>query len=146
MIELQYPIATPKTRSQAGNREVFDPIRRKWVHLSPEEWVRQQFLQLLIETHQYPASLIAVEQSIALGDLQKRFDILIYDRHHQPWMMIECKAQSVALDESVFEQLLRYNMSVPVRYLLITNGSHCMGWERDGRQAISLRKIPEFAV
>jgi Type I restriction enzyme R protein N terminus (HSDR_N) len=146
MIELHYPDTTPKTRSQAGTREVFDPVRRQWVHLTPEEWVRQQFLQLLTETHQYPASLIAVEQSISLGALQKRFDILVYDRLHQPWMMIECKAQAVALDEGVLEQLLRYNMSVPVRYLLITNGSFCMGWERDGKTAVSLQKMPAFTV
>ena len=146
MIALQYPDKTPAIRQRNKDREIFDPVRKKWVLLSPEEWVRQQFLLLLTEAHQYPVSLVAVEKSFSLGTLQKRFDILVYNRSQEPWMMIECKAQSVALDESVFEQLLRYNMSIPVRYLLITNGSHCMGWERDGRQAISLRKIPEFAV
>jgi hypothetical protein len=146
MIELRYPDATPKTRAGAIHKEIFDPVRKRWVSLSPEEWVRQQFIQLLIQTHAYPTSLMAVEQSISLGALQKRFDLLVYDRSQQPWMMVECKAETVALSETVLDQILRYNMSVPVRYLLITNGVQCMGWERDGISMQPLRKIPAFIV
>jgi hypothetical protein len=89
---------------------------------------------------------MAVEQSITLGALQKRFDLLVYDRTQQPLMMVECKAETIALDDSVLDQLLRYNISVPVRYLLITNGTHCMGWERNGQTMVSLGKIPDFTV
>jgi hypothetical protein len=146
MIELRYPDARPKTRKQNGNQEVFDPVRKRWVHLSPEEWVRQQFIQLLIETHRYPAALMAVEQSIFLGTLSKRVDLLIYNRTQQPWMLIECKAETVQLNDVVMEQLLRYNMSVPSRFLLITNGISCMGWEREGSSLHPLRKIPDYTV
>jgi predicted type IV restriction endonuclease len=146
MIELRYPDILPKTRAGAAGKEVLDPVRKRWVHLSKEEWVRQLFILLLTETHRYPISLMAVEQSITLGALQKRFDLLVYDRTQQPLMMVECKAETIALDDSVLDQLLRYNISVPVRYLLITNGTHCMGWERNGQTMVSLGKIPDFTV
>jgi hypothetical protein len=146
MIELQYPDQELIQRVQLGQAQLFDPIRQKWVARTPEEWVRQQFLQLLISTHAYPKTLIAVEKSIALGSLTKRFDILVYDRTHQPWMMVECKSAEVALDESVLHQLLRYNSSVPVRYLLITNGPFCLGWERTEKGLIQMDKIPSFKV
>ncbi|MBM3922891.1 MAG: type I restriction enzyme HsdR N-terminal domain-containing protein [Sphingomonadales bacterium] len=146
MIALQYPDKTPAIRQRNKDREIFDPVRKKWVLLSPEEWVRQQFLLLLMEAHQYPASLVAVEKSFSLGALQKRCDILVYNRKQEPWMMIECKAESIPLDETVLEQLLRYNMSIPVQYLLITNGLQCMGWERGDDTVVSLEKIPVFPV
>ncbi len=144
MIELHYPDAAPKTRDHSGNKEVFDPVRKRWIQLTPEEWVRQQFIQLLALTHGYPLSLMAAEQSFSLGSLQKRFDLLVFDRSHKPLMMIECKAPAITLDESVLSQLLRYNISIPVRYLLITNGPHCLGWERDGKTILPLEKIPDF--
>ncbi|MFM8710787.1 MAG: type I restriction enzyme HsdR N-terminal domain-containing protein [Sphingomonadales bacterium] len=146
MIELHYPARLPKTRVSGDAKEVFDPVRKRWVRLSPEEWIRQLFILLLTETHRFPTAWMAVEQSITLGALQKRFDLLVYDSGQQPWMMIECKAETVALDEGVLDQLLRYNMSVPVRYLLITNGSSCMGWERSGQTLIPLQKIPAISV
>ena len=146
MIELCYPEVLPKTRSGGSIKEVFDPVRKRWVQLSPEEWVRQLFILLLSETHRFPTALMAVEQTISLGAMQKRFDLLVYDRSQQPWMMIECKAETVALDDAVLDQLLRYNMSVPVRYLLITNGAHCMGWERTGQTLVPLQKIPSITV
>ena len=146
MIELRYPDMLPKTRVSGDTKEVFDPVRKRWVRLSPEEWVRQLFILLLTETHRFPTAWMVVEQSITLGALQKRFDLLVYDRSQQPWMMIECKAETVALDGAVLDQLLRYNMSVPVRYLLITNGTHCMGWERTGDTLSPLQKIPAITV
>lgn len=144
MIELRYPAPVFNTRLQGKGRELFDPIRQRWVSLTPEEWVRQQFVQLLVQEHHYPSALIAIEKTISIGDLSKRFDLLVHDASHRPWMMIECKASSVTLDASVLEQLLRYNMSVPVQYLLITNGLVCLGWERVDNTLVPLSKIPLF--
>ena len=144
MIELHYPDGDLSQRLMGGASQLFDPLRKKWVARTPEEWVRQQFLQLLMEQHQYPPSLIAVEKSIKLGSLTKRFDILVYDKIHKPWMMVECKSSDVTLNESVLDQLLRYNISLPVPYLLITNGPYCMGWERTEKGLQSLHKIPSF--
>lgn len=144
MIELLYPELDIPQRLIAGSSQLFDPFRKKWVARTPEEWVRQHFLHLLIKKHLYPASLMAVEKSIKLGSLTKRFDILVYNKLHHPWMMVECKSSQVALSDSVLEQLLRYNISVPVTYLLITNGPYCMGWKRTEKGLISLDKIPLF--
>lgn len=146
MIELRYPAISPRTRQGAQGAEVFDPVRKRWVNLSPEEWVRQQFVLLLTETHHYPMALMATERSIELGPLQKRVDLLVYDRSQQPWMLIECKAETVTLNNSVLEQLLRYNMSVPCRYLLITNGIVCWGWERDAQALHPIEKLPIYPV
>jgi hypothetical protein len=146
MISLSYPTVQLRERQQERVWQLFDPFRKKWVQRTPEEWVRQYFLQLLTLEHAYPTSAFAVEKTIRLGQLSKRFDILIYDRQHQPWMMIECKAETVSLDERVKEQLLHYNLSVPVRYLLITNGPYCLGWERKDQQLLSIQKIPAYPV
>lgn len=144
MIELCYPESTVAQRKQDGIAQLFDPLRKKWVARTPEEWVRQQFLQLLTTSQGFPSALIAVEKSLLLGTLTKRFDILVYDQEHRPWMMVECKAPEVVLTSSVLEQLLRYNMSIPVRYLLITNGLYCMGWERTEKGLLALDKIPDW--
>ncbi|MEI9943045.1 MAG: type I restriction enzyme HsdR N-terminal domain-containing protein [Chitinophagaceae bacterium] len=95
-----------------------------------EEWVRQNFIQYLIQVKKYPSSLIALEKMIELGELKKRFDILVYDTDHKPWMIVECKASSVELNETVLHQLLRYNISMPAEYLIITNGEYSYGWQR----------------
>ena len=101
MIKIEYPIYQPKIRNQQHKEFIFDEIRRQWIILTPEEWVRQNFLQYLIRVKKYPASLIAVEKEIHLNDLMKRFDIVVYDRNTHPWMIIECKEMEVALTGSV---------------------------------------------
>lgn len=128
---INYPTPGFKIRKEGEKEFIFDPIRRKWILLTPEEWVRQNFIQYLLQEMKYPASLLAIEKEIQLGELKKRFDILVYDANHQPWMMIECKAMEIKLEEAVLQQILRYNISIPVRYLLITNGQYCMGWVRE---------------
>ncbi len=129
MIKVAYPTFDFKIRGEAGKELIFDELRKQWVRLTPEEWVRQNMLQYLVQTLQYPTSLIAIEKELKLGELKKRFDILIYNQQHQPWLMIECKAIEVALDESVLKQILRYNMALPVAFMFITNGTSVFGWD-----------------
>ena len=105
--------------------QVFDELRQKWVVLQPEEWVRQNIINWLIKVQGIPASMIAVEKSLSPGPASRRFDLLIYDKSHQPWMIIECKAPEVRLDEKVLMQILAYNMTIPVPFMMITNGDHC---------------------
>ena len=95
MIKIEYPAYEPKIKKEADKESIFDEVRKQWVVLTPEEWVRQNFLQYLIQVKKYPASLIAVEKEILLGDIKKRFDIVVYDKNHQPLMIIECKEMSV---------------------------------------------------
>src|SRR5687768_11971370 len=113
MIMVQYPEPQFRIKVENGKRFIFDSIRKIWLLLTEEEWVRQNFLNYLIATLKYPSALIALEKEIMLNDLKKRFDILVYNSSHQPWMMVECKASSIKLSEDVLQQLLRYNISVP---------------------------------
>jgi len=127
MIKIEYPAWQPKIKIAAGKEYIFDEVRKRWVLLLPEEWVRQNFLQYMIQVKKYPASLIAVEKEIELGDIKQRFDIVLY-KDAAPWMIVECKEMTVSLNKKVLDQVLRYNMSLKVSYLIITNGSHCNGF------------------
>lgn len=102
--------------------KIFDIIRGRYVSLTPEEWVRQHLLHFLLVDRSYPKGLIAVEKSLKVGTLDKRFDLLVYDREHHPILLAECKAPEIPLDQLVFDQAARYNRTLQVPYLLITNG------------------------
>jgi hypothetical protein len=104
-----------------GDR-VFDPVRRLWVALTPEEWVRQHLLNYLVRELECPASLIAVERSLEVNRLVKRADAVVHDLKGVPVLLVECKAPSVPLDQRAFEQAARYNTVFKVPYLLVTNG------------------------
>ena len=97
-------------------------VRRKYVALTPEEWVRQHVLQYLIMTKSVPKALIAVEMSLVLHQQAKRADVVLYDRQTMPLLMVECKAPSVVLNQAVLEQITRYNMVLQVPFWWITNG------------------------
>lgn len=142
MLNINYPEPGFRIKEEDGKEFIFDSLRKKWIVLTPEEWVRQNFVQYLLQVKKYPASLIAIEKEIKLGELKKRFDILVYDKKHQPWMMIECKAAVIKLDEKVLEQVLRYNISVPVKYLIVTNGSQCLVWIRHIGKLDLITEIP----
>lgn len=142
MIPVSFPEAQFRVKTENGDRHIFDPLRKTWILLTEEEWVRQHFIRYLLDEMQYPSALIAVEKGIYLNGLKKRFDILVYNGDHQPWLMIECKAPDVALGEAVLQQVLRYNMSVPVEYIVITNGHATMGWKKEGNGLVSINELP----
>jgi len=144
MLVINYPKPEFLIRQEAGKEIIFDPLRKRWLMLTPEEWVRQNFVQYLIREKKYPAALIAIEKVIKLGELKKRFDILVYDRNHRPWMMIECKSPSIKMDESVLHQLLRYHISVQTGYLVITNGTYAYGWEKENKGLKILMDLPKW--
>ena len=144
MLPIQYPEPAFRVKKEQGKTFIFDPLRKKWLLLTPEEWVRQNFIQYLVQAKKYPADLIAQEKMIRLGELKKRFDILIYDTQHRPWMMIECKSPEVELNEAVLHQLLRYHVSIPVGLLIITNGNSSFGWEKKEGDLLLLNEIPEW--
>ena len=144
MIKIEYPPYQPKIKEEKGKDLIFDEFRKRWVILTPEEWVRQNFLQYLTQIKKYPASLIAVEKEIKLGELKKRFDIVVYDADTKPWMIVECKEMNVALDKSVLDQVLRYNMTLKVPYLVITNGSYCMALQLKGNLMEEIDALPDL--
>ena len=131
MISISFPEPSFRIREEGNTRFLFDTIRKKWMVITPEEWVRQNFIQYLVEVKNYPATLIALEKKIKLGELTKRFDILVYDGDHKPWMIVECKGPEIVLSETVLHQALRYNISVPVPYIVITNGHFTYAWKRN---------------
>ncbi len=109
-------------RINNGKKEVFDPVRKKYVALTPEEYVRQQMILYLTNEKGYPLGLLKVETVLNLNGMTKRTDIMVYSRLGNPVMIVECKAESVQLTQSTFDQLARYNLKYNVPYLAATNG------------------------
>jgi hypothetical protein len=144
MIKIDYPPYQPKIKKEQDKEFIFDEVRKQWIMLTPEEWVRQNFLQYLIRIKKYPSSLIAVEKELKLGELKKRTDVIVYNTQSQPWLMIECKAMSEALNEKVLQQILRYHITIPVPFLVITNGSFCFGFEKVKGAFVEISELPAF--
>jgi hypothetical protein len=144
MIKIEYPPYQPKIKEAPGREFIFDSIRKKWVVLTPEEWVRQNFLEYLLRVKNYPASLIAVEKEIMLGDVKKRYDIVVFDTQTKPFMLIECKEMDVPLSREVLSQALRYNITMQVPFIVITNGTHCMAFNCEGGKISELAELPLF--
>lgn len=142
-IKIDFPTEPLQIRQGNTEREVFDPVRKRWVALTPEEWVRQHFIQFILSNH-YPESLIAVEKKIELGELTKRCDIVVYSRSMQPFMIIECKQINVPLNRKVLDQILRYNIEVQPKFLIITNGSYTYGLKKENGQFVPVNKFPEY--
>jgi hypothetical protein len=144
MIHIEFPKHQFKIKKENNADVIFDAFRKRWITLTPEEWVRQNILQYLTEIKKYPAKLIAVEKEISLGELKKRCDIVVYDRSALPWMIIECKEMNVELSSKVLDQILRYHITLPAKYLVITNGKHCYGFEKKSEQFYEINKMPEY--
>ena len=142
MLSIQYPEPAFQLKEEEGRKLIFDPLRKKWIMLTPEEWVGQNFIQYLIQVKKYPQTLIAQEKMMMLGELKKRFDVLVYDKQHKPWIMIECKGPEIRLDQSVLHQLLRYHISIPVDFLVITNGDTSYAWQKTGNRLELINDLP----
>jgi len=133
-----------KTRLHNNKEQIFCEWRHRWVRLTPEEWVRQQLLHRLTELD-YPAPLIAVESAITVGEAKKRCDAVVYDRAMRPLMLIECKAETVALTQKTLDQALTYNRRLNVPYLVLNNGPQTLfvTIEPNGTNTISER-LPRY--
>jgi len=143
MISINYPEYPFKIQKEAGKDCIFDPLRKTWVVLTPEEWVRQNFIQYLIQVKQYPASLIAIEKTIQLGELKKRFDIVVY-KNEAPWILIECKEANVSLTEKTLEQILQYQQVIEASYLVMTNGHTTYGAKIETGKLHYLQSLPDY--
>ena len=143
MIVLQYPSYPFKIKALHGKDQIFDPFRKTWVLLTPEEWVRQNLLQYLVQKLHYPSSLIAVEKEIKLGELSKRFDIVVY-KNEMPWMIIECKEAKVRLNEKTMEQILQYQQVLTAQYLFISNGHETLGAKIESGKLQALQNFPVY--
>ena len=135
-----------QVREANGRREVFDVVRRRWVALTPEEWVRQQTVALLHNGYGYPLELMQIEAAITLNGLTKRCDIVVYDRSVKPFMIVECKKESVVLSQKVVDQACRYNLVLKVPYLMLTNGRQTLCLQVDEeRECLRQVTIPQVS-
>ena len=146
MIQLNLPGIEFKSRTVADQLQIFDPARRKYVALTPEEWVRQHFIHFLIEHRKVPMSHIAVEKSLRVSHLAKRTDLVVFKGSMKPILIVECKAPSVEINEEVFYQVLRYNMTLRVDYLVVTNGLRHIYCKVDyeNQKAIFIEDLPFY--
>ena len=122
MLPLNLPSYPVKIQVQNGKNVIFDPLRRKFVALTPEEWVRQHFVNLLTEIKGYPKVLLANEVQLNLNGTKKRCDTVLFDKNLQARMIVEYKAPHVEITQNVFDQITRYNMVLKVEYLIVSNG------------------------
>ena len=138
------PIEAAIRLSETGREEIFDPLRRRFVALTPEEWVRQHMIGFLTGQLGYPASLISVETALKYNRLRKRTDIVIHGTGGQPGMIVECKAPEVPLTRAVLEQAAMYNMPLQVKYLVLTNGlqHHILFIDREAKKFAFLERFP----
>ena len=146
MYALNLPTFDTKIRKKPDGLEIFDPLRRKYVSMTPEEWVRQHFVHYLISEKGYPASLMANEAMIRLNSLTKRCDTVVYDNNLQPVVICEFKKPDVKITQQVFDQVMRYNIVLKVKYLIVSNGmSHyCCRMNYGEMKFDYLREIPEY--
>lgn len=146
MQQLNLPAYDFRIREREGQQEIFDAVRHKFVSLTPEEWVRQHFIQYLIRTKNVSIAMIAVEKSLTLNKLIKRTDIVVYGSNAKPLMIVECKAPSISISQKVFEQIGRYNLALKVEYLVVTNGldHYCAKIDLKNKTFSFLEEIPDY--
>lgn len=122
MLKLNFPEYSFRFKNRENKRLIFDPIRKKYIVLTPEEWVRQHALQYLIQEKGFSASLINVEKQLILNNTKKRYDIVIYNPDGSIFLIVECKAPSIEITQETFDQIARYNLVTKATYLMVTNG------------------------
>lgn len=122
MQNLNFPTYSFRLKNSENNTHIFDVIRKKFVVLQPEEWVRQHCIQYLVQEKNYPISLINVEKAVLINGLKKRYDIVVFNPDGSLALVVECKAPKVKITQSVFDQIARYNLTLKATYLMVTNG------------------------
>lgn len=122
MQKLNLPEVQFRIKQNNGKHQVFDIVRKKYVALTPEEWVRQHFVHFLINQQEFSPGLIAIEMLVKINDLSQRADIVLYNKKAKPAIIVECKAPTIPITRAVFNQAARYNSKLQVDYLIVTNG------------------------
>lgn len=146
MENLSLPAYDFRYTERENKKYIFDIIRKKYVLLTPEEWVRQNFIRYLLEEKGYIQSLVRVEMFFKLNRLSKRADIALFNKKGQPKVLVECKSHKVTISQVVFEQVARYNLSFKVDFLIVTNGlqHYCCKMDYEKKSYTFLKEIPGF--
>jgi hypothetical protein len=147
MSALNLPPYETKITEQDGKPQIFDQLRKCYVALTPEEWVRQHFVHYLIDHKNYPTTLMANEVTITLNGMNKRCDTVVYDKTLRPRVIVEYKAPTVKITKEVFAQISRYNLTLRVDYLIISNGlqHYCCRMDYEKQSFTFLQEIPEYS-
>jgi hypothetical protein len=145
--KLNLPVCDLKMKQTEKGSVVFDPIRKKYVAFTPEEYVRQSFLHYLFNEKHYPKGLTSVEKQLDLYDLKKRTDIVVYDMNGNVFLIVECKAPEIKIAQSTFDQIARYNMKFKAVYLIVTNGlnHYCCKPDYIAGSYSYLKEIPDYS-
>jgi hypothetical protein len=122
MQQLNFPTFSFRFKNSENKTSIFDEIRKKFVMLTPEEWVRQNVVHFLIYEMKYPKSWINVEKVIKINDLTKRYDVVVFNPDGSIFLLVECKATQIKISQETFDQIARYNMTLNAQYLMVTNG------------------------
>ena len=141
---LNFPLVKLRLRTEKNQTQVFDVIRKKYVLLTPEEWVRQHVIHFLIEEKQFPDGLMEVEKQITLFNTNKRVDILVRDKNLKPLLLVECKAAEVELTQTEINQLARYQITLQAPYCMLTNGMKHIIMKLENDTVVFLRKLPAY--
>ncbi len=148
MKKLNLPAYKFKIKKKGSKFEIYDEFRKKYLILTPEEWVRQHFLMYLHITKQFPKGLIAIEKGLKVNTLNKRTDIVIYNKKGKAGIIVECKAPEIKISQDTFEQIARYNMSLKVDFLIVTNGleHYCCKMDYKNSSYKFIEEIPSFEL
>jgi len=146
MQKLQFPTYSFRFKNSENKVAIFDEIRKKFIILTPEEWVRQHVVQYLLQDKKYPKSYINVEKLIKFNDLSKRYDIIVYQPNGEIYLLIECKAPEVTITQQTFDQIARYNLVLNAKYLMVSNGLNHYFCQMDfeNEKYVFLKELPEF--
>lgn len=145
--KLNLPTYSFRTKKEGGKLKIFDDIRKKFLVLTPEEWVRQNFIQYLVKDKAFPASLMAVEAGLQLNGNRFRADLVVYNKLGKPWMIVEFKAPEVKITQKTFDQIARYNLTFEVPFLIVSNGleHYCCQVDFEAKNYRFFTEVPLFA-
>ena len=145
---LNLPTYSFKLKSENGKEYIYDQFRKKYVRLSPEEWVRQNFTHYLVNERGYPSSRIVIEKSLKVNTIIKRCDIIVYNDSGQPTLIVECKSPDIKIKQGTFEQVSIYNITFKVKFLIITNGlkHYCCKVDFATHKVELINEIPDYSM
>ena len=144
MKKLNFPVYSFRFKNSENKTAIFDEIRKKFILLTPEEWVRQHTVQFLLQDKKFPKSYINVEKLIKINDLSKRYDVVVFHPNGDIFLLIECKAPEVPISQNTFDQIARYNLVLKAKYLMVTNGLNHYFCQMDfeNEKYIFLKELP----
>ena len=147
MQKLSFPSYSFRFKNSENKVAIFDEIRKKFILLTPEEWVRQHVVQFLLQDKKYPKSYINVEKVIKINNLSKRYDGVVFQPNGEIFLLIECKAPEVPITQNTFDQIARYNLVLKAKYLMVTNGLNHYFCQMDfeNEKYVFLKELPEYS-